>query len=61
MNNKLGWTSKIGPRLEGFLNFMRLSGYQYKVQERWLRQLDQYCLEKNVSESELTKDVLGAL
>jgi integrase/recombinase XerD len=58
MNNKSGWTSKIGPRLEGFLNFMRLSGYQYKIQERWLRQLDQYCLEKNVSESELTKDVI---
>jgi integrase len=58
MNNKSGWTSEIGPRLEGFLNFMRLSGYQYKVQERWLRQLDQYCLEKNVAESGLTKDVI---
>lgn len=60
MNHKSGWTSKIGPRLEGFLASMRLAGYQYKVQERWLRQLDHDCLAKNVSESELTQEVIDS-
>jgi len=58
MSNKYVWKSKIGTHLEGFLNFMRLSGYQYKVPERWLRKFDQYCAENNVSDSGLSRDVV---
>ncbi len=58
MNNKYMWESNLGSYLEGFLDFMRLSGFQYKVPERWLRQFDQYCAEHHVTESMLTRDVI---
>lgn len=58
MRNNDGWKSKIAPHLEGFLQFMRLSGYQYKVPERWLKQFDQYCAENHVPETTLPRDVI---
>jgi integrase/recombinase XerD len=58
MSDNYVWKSKLGSHLENFLHFMRLSGYHYKVPERWLKQFDQYCVENKVSESVLPRDVI---
>lgn len=58
MNDNYVWKSNIGVYLKDFLAFMRLSGYKYKVPERWLKQFDQYCIEKGVQKSELQKDIV---
>lgn len=58
MNDHYVWRSNIGVHLKGFLDFMQLSGYKYKVPERWLKQFDQYCAEKDVPESVLNRDIV---
>lgn len=51
------WQSAIGSDLAAFLEWRRLAGYQFRVQERWLHQFDQYCADHGVSRRELSPTV----
>ena len=51
------WKSKISRYITAYLDMMRASGFKYKVQERRLRQFDQYCFEHDTPEATLPKDI----
>lgn len=47
------WLSTLGPDLAAFLEWRRLAGYRFRVQERWLHQFDHYCADRSVSKRDL--------
>lgn len=57
-DNKYNWKSAVSSRLQGFLIEKHLSGYKFRVQERWLKQFDQYCYDANITEGMLTAGIL---
>lgn len=58
MQTEYFWKSRIAAHLKQFLDTMRLAGYKYKVQERRLRQFDQYCFDHEVPEATLPRDAV---
>ena len=52
------WKSRIAGYLTQFLDTMRLAGYKYEIQERRLRQFDQYCFDHNVPEAALPREAV---
>ena len=54
------WHSAVGPELAAFLEWRRLAGYQFRVQERWLHQFDHYCADHSLSKAALTSAVFNA-
>ena len=52
------WKSRISGYLTEFLDTMRLAGYKYELQERWLRQLDQYCFRHEAPEAALPREAV---
>lgn len=54
------WKSAVGSDLAAFLEWRRLAGYQFRVQERWLHQFDHYCADRSLSQTELTSAVFEA-
>ena len=54
------WLSAVGLDLAAFLEWRRLAGYQFRVQERWLHQFDRYCADHSLSKGDLTAAVFKA-
>lgn len=52
------WKSNISGYIIGYLGDMRAVGYKYNVQERMLRQFDQYCFDHNIPASVLPKEAV---
>lgn len=52
------WKSNICGYITGYLGDMRAAGYQYKRQERMLRQFDQYCYDHNIAVSGLSREAV---
>ena len=52
------WKSKLSPYLKGFIEERHLAGYHFRIQERWIKQFDQYCFEKGINKEQLTKSLL---
>jgi len=56
MKTEYPWKSRLASYLSGYLNEMRIVGYKFTVQERILRQFDQYCFDKNAPLESLSKE-----
>ncbi len=52
------WKSRIAGHLTQFLDTMRLAGYKYEIQERRLRQFDQYCFDHEVPAAALPREAV---
>jgi integrase len=52
------WKSRIAGYLTNFIDTMRLAGFKFEAQERYLRQFDQYCFDHNVPEAALPKEAV---
>ena len=52
------WRSQMARQMICFVNERKCSGYKFLVQERWLRQFDQYCFEKNITTETLSAEIM---
>lgn len=57
-NTPYDWKCAASPYLKGFIEERHLAGYRFRVQERWMKQFDQYCFEKGIRQEHLTKKLL---
>lgn len=52
------WKSAISSIIKDFIDEKHLAGYRFRCQERWMKQFDKYCYEKNISIEQLNRDLL---
>ena len=58
MKAKYLWKSRLAGYLTNFIDTMRLAGYKFEIQERRLRQFDQYCFDHDVPEAALPREAV---